>query len=166
MARSDLFYFLLTIPLTPHKHLWVASGVAQQWDFCVIRVMRCVQTQKEQRNPPAGCLKSLASAHKARPPELQQTLNLMAANVHIVIHLEPAAAAADADANKQYSFIALHLTPHHQPPLFTTAYSWSLFSEHCHPESKPPRRSPPSAHGVTACFVLSAEVSIVRGSLA
>lgn len=104
--------------------------------------------------PPAGCLKFLAPAHKAT--ELQRTLNWMAANVHIVIHLEPAA----ADANKRYSFTALHFTP----PLFTTAYSWFLFSAHCHPESKPSRRFPPSARRVMARFVPAAEVSIVRGS--
>lgn len=67
--------------------------------------------------PPAGCLKSLASAHKAT--ELQRTLNLMAANVHIVIHLEPAA----ADANKQYSFTALHFTPLFSPQPILGFYS-------------------------------------------
>lgn len=133
-----------------------SSCMAQQLYFCVFHVMWCIQTERAEE-PPAGCLKTLASPHKARPTELQHTLNLMAANVHIGIHLEPAA----PDVNKQYNFTALPPPP---PPLFTTTYSWPLFSAHCHSGSKPSRRFPPSALSVTACFVLSSEVSIVRGS--
>lgn len=80
--------------------------MAQQWYFCVSHVRWCVQTVGTEE-PPAGCLKTLALPHKARSTELQQTLYSMASNVHIVIHLEPAA----PDVNKQYNFPLCTLRP-------------------------------------------------------
>lgn len=98
-----------------------SSCMAQQLYFCVFHVMWCIQTERAEE-PPAGCLKTLASPHKARPTELQHTLNLMAANMHIGIHLEPAA----PDVNKQYNFTPLPPPP----PLYSPLPILGLYSLH------------------------------------
>lgn len=98
--------------------------MAQQLYFCAFHGMWCIQTERAEEAP-AGCLKTLASSHKARPTELQQSLNLMAANVHIVIHLEPAA----PDVNKQYNFTALPPPPP-CPPFYSPQPILGLYSLH------------------------------------
>lgn len=160
---------LLGILLTRLKHLGASLGMVQQLYFCVFHVMGCIQTERAKE---PRCLKTSAPPHKARPTELQQTLYLMAAKMHIVIHLEPAA----PDVNKQYNFIALLFHPHpppththtlpppHSPQPILGLYSLFFYMHPVILGLNLLADSLSSTLSVTACFVLSSEVSIVMGS--
>lgn len=93
--------------------------------------------------------------------ELQQTLNLIPANLHIVIHLE-LAVWLTSRPKQHYSRSALRSFLVFSAPLYGSSYSAT------HPLSNVslnvPIEFPPSAQNVIACVVLLGKVRCVKGS--